>query len=327
MKKKKGKGFQYQEWCNIFESLTFKSSVITLPWSFIQYLEEDGIFATQDDKSFPSFQQVESSSEDEKWENEGEVNRQDRFLQLKESIDKAIKEMGGVFPKLNWSAPQDVMWMIPDGTLCCHNADQVVLLLKSSDIILHDLEQYPTTDHRTTLTDHTSPFVLVLKKYHDLSVSYEFRCFVKDRNLIGISQRYITQFFPFLLKERTSLKGLLTDFFHEHVNKKFPESDYVFDVHVMPNKEVNIIDFAIFGEETSACLFTWEELFEISRRNSAENGGEIILRVIESNTGIQPNQSIVSRVPYDLRDFSDEGALKEYFQQINLDTLKQEQKN
>ncbi|GFH20173.1 uncharacterized protein HaLaN_17253 [Haematococcus lacustris] len=45
-----------------------------------------------------------------------------------------------VVPKLNWSCPSDATWVNPLSSLACDNAEQVVLMLKSSDRVAHDLE-------------------------------------------------------------------------------------------------------------------------------------------------------------------------------------------
>jgi len=58
-----------------------------------------------------------------------------------ESINTAIDKLGGtVIPKLTWSVPKDATWVTVGNTLRCSTADQVLLLLKSSDRIAHDLE-------------------------------------------------------------------------------------------------------------------------------------------------------------------------------------------
>ncbi|GIL92024.1 hypothetical protein Vretifemale_19517 [Volvox reticuliferus] len=63
-----------------------------------------------------------------------------RFPQLRAAVDSAIAHLGGrVVPKLNWSCPSDALWVSSSGSLACRNADQVVLLLKSSDRVVHDV--------------------------------------------------------------------------------------------------------------------------------------------------------------------------------------------
>jgi hypothetical protein len=62
------------------------------------------------------------------------------FAELEVKIKKAIDKLGGdVFPKLNWSSPRDVPWIMNMGTLKCSTPGDVFLLLKSSEFVTHDL--------------------------------------------------------------------------------------------------------------------------------------------------------------------------------------------
>jgi hypothetical protein len=108
--------------------------------------------------------------------------------------------------------------MIPGQNLKCQNPADVYLLLKSSDFISHDLDHAfdecvdfdpsvspagsgDTPDvSNLSLDDATSPsssrstskrirrpypFELVLKKWFDMPKSQEWRCFVRNRQLLG----------------------------------------------------------------------------------------------------------------------------------------------
>jgi hypothetical protein len=112
---------------------------------------------------------------------------------------------------------QDAAWMIPGQNLKCQNPADVYLLLKSSDFISHDLDHAfdecvdfdssaPSTSSADTpdvsnlsLDDSSGAsataaprrkrqpysFELVLKKWFDMPKSQEWRCFVRDRRLLG----------------------------------------------------------------------------------------------------------------------------------------------
>ncbi|CAI5501523.1 unnamed protein product [Closterium sp. Naga37s-1] len=60
--------------------------------------------------------------------------------------------------------------------------------------------------HECGQQSRPSEFVLALRKWFDLRPEMEFRCFVKARRLIGISQREITSFYPFLVDSHENLK-------------------------------------------------------------------------------------------------------------------------
>jgi hypothetical protein len=72
-----------------------------------------------------------------------------------------------------------------NGTLNCTHPDQVLLLLKSSDIIAEFLQNHPAQIPQTP-SPALSPYYLVLKKYYtSMNPSTEFRCIVKNSKLIG----------------------------------------------------------------------------------------------------------------------------------------------
>ena len=61
------------------------------------------------------------------------------FVELEGAITAALARLGGAaFPKLNWSSPRDAAWVVTGG-LKCETSGQVLLLLKSSDFVSHDL--------------------------------------------------------------------------------------------------------------------------------------------------------------------------------------------
>jgi hypothetical protein len=62
------------------------------------------------------------------------------FPELEAALTAAIEALGGaVCPKLNWSVPRDAAW-VNGGTLRCETPGDVMLLLKSSDFVQHDLD-------------------------------------------------------------------------------------------------------------------------------------------------------------------------------------------
>lgn len=72
---------------------------------------------------------------------EAEAAEDESFPELEAALTAAIEALGGaVCPKLNWSVPRDAMW-VNGGTLRCETAGDVMLLLKSSDFVQHDLER------------------------------------------------------------------------------------------------------------------------------------------------------------------------------------------
>lgn len=191
----------------------------------------------------PPTSDTDSESTDEG--QSGASNHSDQELEdFKQQVNAAIQSLGGkVVPKLNWSAPMDALWISPTG-LSCQNADEMLLLLKSSDRAAHDLacvRQLQEAAHQrgsASGCDGAEPSSqgqgdnsatvrpqLVMKRCHELDYGLEFRCFVQNEYLVGISQRDPTQQFPALLDELPTVKAAILGFFGDHVASKFTSPD------------------------------------------------------------------------------------------------------
>jgi len=71
------------------------------------------------------------------------------------------------------------------GSLKCSTFDQIILLLKSSDMCaeaVHLVKQI----NRSRPNSPTHNVCLVLRKWFSVNKSMEFRCFVKQGGLIGV---------------------------------------------------------------------------------------------------------------------------------------------
>ena len=73
--------------------------------------------------------------------------------------------------------------MTASNSIACSNADEVLLLLKSSDRIAHDICH--AFDGCQNKPQQPVQYCLVLKKFYDLKPEREFRCFVRDHELVG----------------------------------------------------------------------------------------------------------------------------------------------
>ena len=83
---------------------------------------------------------------------------------------------------------QDATWVAANNSFKCTNADQVLLLLKSSDRVAHDI--CSAFDSCIDRPRQEVSYVLVLKTYYDIKPEREFRCFVKGHELIGTCSQY-----------------------------------------------------------------------------------------------------------------------------------------
>jgi len=267
----------FDQWYDDFKHVTIKSQVLRLPEGFVKFLMTDGIQLP----TLPDRDGIDSGSDD--WGDGGNDSPDDEGQELamtdaeyrdlvKWIRDKISALGGGVLPKLNWSAPKDAAWMV--GTLRCATADDVIMLLKASDFVSHDLHNafdHCRSEQRRTRPDH---FCLVLRQWRTVEESGEFRCFVHSNRLCAVSQRHGALMFPHLSEkeEGDTVNRRIARFWEESVVERFPLTRYVFDVLVgpSPDRRVRLIDFSPWGPSTDPLLFDWEELAEFGSRRDSE---------------------------------------------------------
>jgi hypothetical protein len=229
--------------------MTPKARLVALTQPFLDYLRADGIVLP------PEANADDSGYEDEENDN---TDPSEQWPGVHESIRQAIDTLGGkVVPKLNWSAPKDATWISATNDMECRTPNDVYLLLKSSDFITHDLEQ--ALDGCVDQAE--VPYRLVLRKSFNLNPALEFRCFVRNKRLIAISQREMN-YFEFLFDLRNSFKAKINEFLERLAD--FPEENFVFDVYIPPpHEKVWLIDINPWAPRTDPLLFSWLEILRI----------------------------------------------------------------
>lgn len=150
-----------------------------------------------------------------------------------------------MFIKTNWHSPKDAFWITAGQTMCCKDITDVYQLLKASGICKEDLGcQYDVPilkesvilnadsstddDSSDSSTDQKSAVnsnFLILKKWRDIHPGTEFRCFVRNKKLIGISPRDWPQFHEYIGGQRVNIVNDIVSMFKEHVKPKFPLYD------------------------------------------------------------------------------------------------------
>ncbi|KAL8138939.1 hypothetical protein V2J09_004940 [Rumex salicifolius] len=320
---------QIQEWYPKFKSVSLKTILHELPESFVQYLMEDSgpfvlpLSITNED-AFPNRvhkpedeedYRVSETPDDESEESSSPPSFPDLELQIKASIESLG---GSVFPKLNWSSPKDAAWISSTGTLKCTSFIEIALLLHSSDSVAHDLcHAYDSCSDKTS--SRPQNFYLALRKWSPaLRPEREFRCFVHNNRLIGVSQREVTTFYPSLLETTTELEDLIYDFFIDKVEGRFESEKYTFDIYVTREGRVKVIDFNPWGAFTLPLMFTWDELEEIAK--NVEDGSSE-LRIVESRCGVRPG--LKTAVPYDYLDTSPGSGWDQFLKKADEDLKNQ----
>ncbi|RKP07001.1 D123-domain-containing protein, partial [Thamnocephalis sphaerospora] len=255
----------FPAWYTRFRRHTIASKVVPLPPDFVDYLLADGIFlptnSTQLSILRATFEELSTDDEAEDSSDSDDNEDVDAAERQQQRVREAIRQLGGeVLPKLNWSAPKASLWISTTRSMRCTTAEEVFLLLKSSDVVVHDLlHAYDTCD--IPPAERPQP-VLVLREWRTLNPAHEFRCFVRDHQLIGISQRDPAHY-PFLADAQQEIRHSIRQFYQNAVKESFGHSDYVFDVYLHdPSRRdgrVQLVDFGPFGGPTNPLLFEWSE--------------------------------------------------------------------
>lgn len=318
---------QIQEWYPKFKSVSIKTLIHELPESFIEYLNDSGPLvlplSIADDDALPNRIHKPEDEEDYEVHEDSDDEAESpppppSFPELEMKIKESIQSLGGaVFPKLNWSAPKDSAWISSTGNLKCSSFSEIVLLLRSSDSLIHDLcHAYDSCGDKTA--SRPQKFFLALRKwYASLRPEMEFRCFVLNGLLVGISQREVTGFYPALLDKKDDLKQMIQEFYNDKLRGKFESESYAFDVYVTTDGRVKLLDFNTWGGSTLPLLFDWEELEE----NLKEEGNVLEFRIIESQCGVRPGMK--TAVPYDYLDKSPGSGWDQFLNRANEELRQQ----
>ncbi|XP_023334114.1 cell division cycle protein 123 homolog [Eurytemora carolleeae] len=314
----------FPNWYTTFEKVTIPSTIIPLPEPVLEYLLEDAQLVLPVECNSENMDGVEDDYEDFgdiNWE-ENTVSselQQKSFSEFSRKITESLREMGGqMFIKLNWSSPKDATWIVFNNSLRCSSLSQLYLLLKSSDFIVHDL----TRPFKFCIDEETvKPSVqysLILRNWLDVNPGSEFRCFVKEEELIAICQRDNSNYYDHIAIQQESIKQDIISFFREHIKNKFPSADFVFDVIRTKKDKVILVDFNPFGETTEALFFSWDELRDSSL--------DLEFRFATDSSGVQPHPYRHYSIPQDFVDLSSGTDPNKLIDFINLKNRTEEQR-
>ncbi|XP_018409222.1 PREDICTED: cell division cycle protein 123 homolog isoform X1 [Nanorana parkeri] len=331
MKKEQVVNCQFSAWYPKFKRLSIRSVIIPLPENVKDYLLDDGTLVVSGREDFAGCSHPDSNSNDEE---EDEVQWSDdentatltapEFPEFSIKVQEAINSLGGsVYPKLNWSSPRDAYWIALNSSLKCKTLSDIFLLFKSSDFVTHDFTQ-PFIHCTDDSPDPNVKYELVLRKWCELIPGGEFRCFVKENKLIGVSQRDYTQYYDHICKQKDDIQRAILKFFKKNIQYNFFDEDFVFDMYRDSEGKVWLIDFNPFGEVTDSLLFSWDELTKGANPGDEENADQDspTFRYTTSDVTVQPSPYLSYRLP---KDFVDLSTGEDAHKLIDLLKLKQNQ--
>lgn len=202
------------------------------------------------------------------------------------SITAAIEQLGGaVCPKLDDVCPVDATWVNFDRSLKCTTAEDVVTMLKSSERVLANV-------------DCSKVAQLALRKWINIDARMQFRLFIRDKTLVGVSQRDTNAATRFEDQHADSIVSTVDSWFSTNVRPVFDlASDYVMDVYLQQPDRICLIDVCLW-KCTDALLFSWDELedaewMEVTRRAQFRS---------VSDARVLPASTIYHGVPLELRE-------------------------
>ena len=131
----------------------------------------------------------------------------------------------GPFVRLGSRSPKDALYQKHKGLRVDNADDALSLLLGASERIMDDL--------LLAIAKNYSPSIFVREWLH-IPQWTEFRCFMKQRSLLGISQYFYRTAYPSLLAASGEIEMAIRDFFPDF-EKACHIQDVVFDVIVQPS--------------------------------------------------------------------------------------------
>ncbi|WP_199765726.1 cell division cycle protein 123 family protein [Aeromonas veronii] len=127
------------------------------------------------------------------------LERKSLFEQLRDDIEYALSRFTGpVFVRFGGVSYHDRS--IPH----IENVDAVVKQLSVSSIRV--------ASYLWDCIQSSTPAWLFLRAWHDIPRWGEFRCFIKNGSVVGVSQYHCLEYFPFLLKNADEIRQLIIVF-------------------------------------------------------------------------------------------------------------------
>ncbi|XP_076620420.1 translation initiation factor eIF2 assembly protein [Colletes latitarsis] len=282
----------FLSWYPQFRKNSLEASILHIPNEVLEYLQHDA-FVLPVEATNDVLENAEWTDGSPVVNEENPLEPQPTFPEFSQKIQDIIDDYGAVFIKGNWSSPSDATWVVPTKTLKCKTLEEIYLLLKSSDRIMHDLNNVRNYENRGI----PLKACLILKKWQDINPCTEFRCFVIENELIAISQRDISQYHSYNESEKYNIQTDIKSLFMERIKDRFLLKNYSFDVVRYKKNEAMIVDFGPLDESaTKGTLFTYEEL-----QNKINDTPEF--RFIGEEIGIQPKSSNYCCIPQEISEF------------------------
>lgn len=170
------------------------------------------------------------------------------YTELTEKVDNLIKENfpDGCFIKLGSRSPKD-SWLIRDLGTCCTNGSHAMRIMFDSERIVDDLYVAKANNYLPCI---------VLRKWIEIDPWREFRCFIKDGELVGISQYFYKDYYPEIVENKDAIENSVRAKLSA-IRDILPDNSVIMDVVFNSDNTVTIIEFNPYDDLTDPCLFDW----------------------------------------------------------------------
>lgn len=175
---------------------------------------------------------------------------EEKVNELRVKIDNLIKTNfpDGCFIKLGSRSPKD-SWLIRKNGMCCKDGQYAMSLLFDSERIMDDLYIASANNYL--------PHV-VLRKWVNIDPWREFRCFIRNKELVGISQYFYKTYYPQIIKNKDNIEKVIKDKV-QAIRNLLPVDTVIVDFIYNDDKTATIIEFNPYDIFTDPCLFDWKK--------------------------------------------------------------------
>ena len=251
----------------------------------------------------------EDSSEENGVMKRGGERHETGFQRIGNQDSRLDRRLGAAFAKVNWSSANDAKWVSGRGNV---TPGHVFLLLKTSDFVSQNLtrsgpRKYCSDFEEDEKQDLEKNSILVLRRWGNIALSQEFRCFVHDHEIIALSQRDVFSYYEFLESRKDCVRACVTTFFKEKILPLLKDSDlpssFVMDVFLDRKDKVYLIDLSVLGKATDTLMFSFSDLQSASNRVRDEKSSfQFEIRFVRSKKQIVPSGRNFYCLPKDVLD-------------------------